>query len=42
MIKITLDAAKEIIAGAEEEAKKIGVSMVIPVVNEGGNMVAAH
>lgn len=42
MSKITLDVAKEIIAGAEEEAKKIGVSMVISVVDEGGNMVAVH
>ncbi|MCG7335274.1 heme-binding protein [Sporosarcina sp. ACRSM] len=42
MSKITLDVAKEIIAGAEEEAKKIGVSMVISVVDEGGNMIAVH
>ncbi|OCA91973.1 GlcG/HbpS family heme-binding protein [Pseudobacillus wudalianchiensis] len=42
MIKITLDVAKEIIAGAEEEAKKIGVSIVISAVDEGGSMVAVH
>lgn len=42
MNKITLDLAKEIIAGAEEEAKKIGVSMVISIVDDGGNMVAVH
>ena len=42
MNKLTLDLAKEIIAGAEEEAKKIGVSMVISVVDEGGNLIAVH
>lgn len=42
MNKITLDLAKKIIAGAEEEAKNIGVSMVISVVDEGGNLVAIH
>ena len=42
MSKITLDLAKNIIAGAEEEAKKIGVSMVISVVDEGGNLIAIH
>ncbi|MEH7125422.1 MULTISPECIES: GlcG/HbpS family heme-binding protein [unclassified Bacillus (in: firmicutes)] len=42
MSKITLELAKEIIAGAEEEAKRIGVSMVISVVDEGGNLIATH
>lgn len=42
MSKITLDLAKKIIAGAEEEANKIGVSMVISVVDEGGNLIAIH
>ncbi|WP_144462393.1 GlcG/HbpS family heme-binding protein [Siminovitchia fortis] len=42
MNKITLDLAKEIIEGAEEEAKKIGVSMVISVVDDGGNLIAIH
>ena len=42
MSKITLDLAKEIIAGAEEEANKIGVSMVISVVDDGGNLIAIH
>ena len=42
MNKVTLDLAKEIIAGAEEAAKKIGVSMVISVVDDGGNLVAVH
>ncbi len=42
MYKITLDVAKEIIAGAEEEAKNIGVAMVITVVDDGGNLIAIH
>ncbi|MDN7228518.1 heme-binding protein [Planococcus liqunii] len=42
MNKITLDVAKELIAGAEEEAKNIGVAMVITVVDDGGNLVAIH
>ncbi|EFV76396.1 heme-binding protein [Cytobacillus pseudoceanisediminis] len=42
MSKITLDLAKQIIAGAEEKAKRIGVSMVISVVDEGGNLIAVH
>ncbi|TWT00591.1 heme-binding protein [Planomicrobium sp. CPCC 101079] len=42
MYKITLDVAKEIIAGAEEEAKNIGVAMVISVVDDGGNLIAIH
>lgn len=42
MNEITLDVAKEIIAGAEEEAKMIGVSMVISVVDNGGNLIAVH
>lgn len=42
MSKITLDLAKKIIAGAEGEANKIGVSMVISVVDEGGNLIAIH
>jgi uncharacterized protein GlcG (DUF336 family) len=42
MNKINLEIAKEIIAGAEEEAKKIGVSMVISVVDDGGNLIAVH
>lgn len=42
MSKITLDLAKQIIAGAEEKAKRIGVSMVISVVDEGGNLIAVQ
>ncbi|MEW9674889.1 heme-binding protein [Lentibacillus sp. L22] len=39
---INLDVAKDLIAGAEEEAKKIGVQMVITVLDEDGNLVATH
>jgi uncharacterized protein GlcG (DUF336 family) len=39
---MTLDLAKEIITGAEEEANKIGISMVISVVDDGGNLIAVH
>ena len=42
MNKITLELAKEIIAGAEEEANKLGISMVISVVDDGGNLMAIH
>ncbi|MED4207379.1 heme-binding protein [Neobacillus mesonae] len=42
MSKVTLELAKELIAGAEAEAKKIGVTMVISVVDEGGNLIAVH
>ncbi|SFE50779.1 GlcG/HbpS family heme-binding protein [Alteribacillus iranensis] len=39
---ITLEEARKIIEGAEQEAKQIGVSMVIAIVDEGGNFVAKH
>lgn len=42
MNKITLELAKKVIAGAEEEANKLGISMVISVVDDGGNLVAIH
>lgn len=42
MVKMNLDLAKELIAGAEKEAEKIGVSMVISVMDEGGNLIAVH
>ncbi|WP_026961075.1 GlcG/HbpS family heme-binding protein [Alicyclobacillus herbarius] len=42
MAEITLDIAKRLIERAESEARKIGVSMVIAVVDEGGNFVACH
>ncbi|SDI32936.1 Uncharacterized conserved protein GlcG, DUF336 family [Alteribacillus persepolensis] len=42
MSKLTLDLAKKIISAAEKEATDIGVSMVITVLDDGGNLVAAH
>ncbi|MFC3039693.1 heme-binding protein [Virgibacillus xinjiangensis] len=42
MSKITLDLATKIIAAAEKEAADIGVSMVITVLDDGGNLVATH
>lgn len=42
MTNITLELAKEIIAGAEQEANKLGVSMVVSVVDNGGNLIAIH
>lgn len=42
MSKVNLEAAKKIIAAAEEEAADIGVQMVITVLDDGGNLVASH
>lgn len=42
MSKVNLEAAKKIIARAEEEAANIGVQMVITVLDDGGNLVASH
>ncbi|RDW19739.1 GlcG/HbpS family heme-binding protein [Oceanobacillus chungangensis] len=42
MSKINLEIAKQLIEGAEKEAQKIGVQMVISVVDEGGNLIAVH
>ncbi|MBI0579947.1 MULTISPECIES: GlcG/HbpS family heme-binding protein [Bacillaceae] len=42
MGKMTLELAKKLIESSETEAKKIGVSMVIAIVDEGGNFVACH
>lgn len=42
MSQITLQAAKKMIESAENEAKRIGVPMVISVVDEGGNFIACH
>jgi uncharacterized protein GlcG (DUF336 family) len=39
-MNIDLEQALELIAAAKEEAKKIGVPMVIGVVDGGGNLVA--
>jgi uncharacterized protein GlcG (DUF336 family) len=42
MGKITLELAKGLIEEAEKEAKNLGIAMVITIVDEGGNLVAAH
>ena len=42
MAKMNLALAKKLIDGAEKEAENIGVSMVISVVDEGGNLIAVH
>ncbi|HET7580624.1 MAG TPA: heme-binding protein [Bacillales bacterium] len=42
MAQMNLELAKKLIGGAEEEAAKIGVQMVITVLDEGGNMIACH
>lgn len=42
MSKINLEVAKQLIDGAEKEAQKLGVQMVISVVDEGGNLIAIH
>lgn len=41
-VKMTLDIATKLIQAAEQEAKSIGVPMVITILDEGGNMVAQH
>src|SRR5690625_1152988 len=42
MENINLDMAQRIISGAEKEANKIGIQMVVSVVDNGGNLVATH
>ncbi|MFD1066000.1 GlcG/HbpS family heme-binding protein [Oceanobacillus locisalsi] len=42
MSKINLEIAKEVISGAEDEASKVGVQMVISILDEGGNLIATH
>lgn len=42
MNKLTLKMAKEIIEKAEQKANEIKISAVITVVDEGGNLIAAH
>lgn len=39
---MNLDLAKQLIDGAEAEASKIGVQMVISVLDDGGNLIATH
>ncbi|ASK64310.1 DNA polymerase III subunit delta' [Virgibacillus phasianinus] len=40
--EMTLDLAKKLIDGAEKEAKKIDVPMVVSIMDEGGNLIAVH
>ena len=42
MEKLSLETAKTLIEAAEQEAKKLGVAMVISVADDGGNLVAVH
>ncbi|QKY69887.1 heme-binding protein [Lentibacillus sp. CBA3610] len=42
MSKVNLELAKQLIDGAEKESQKIGVNMVITVLDEGGNLIATH
>lgn len=42
MSELNLDFAKKIIEGAEAESEKIGVQMVISVLDDGGNLIATH
>jgi len=42
MSKMNLELAKQLIDGAEKESQKIGVNMVITIVDEGGNLIATH
>lgn len=42
MENVNLKMAQKVIAGAEKEAAKIGVQMVITVMDNGGNLVAKH
>lgn len=42
MSQITLELAKKMMENAEKEANKIGVPMVISILDEGGNFVACH
>ena len=40
--KLNLEVAKKLIESAEAEAKSLGVSMVITILDEGGNLIAKH
>ncbi|WP_158738281.1 heme-binding protein [Alteribacillus sp. YIM 98480] len=42
MNKLTLADAKKIVEGAEQKSNEIGISMVISVVDEGGNLIVSH
>lgn len=40
--EITLDVAKKLIKGAERKARELGISEVIAITDEGGNLIACH
>ncbi|WP_082235340.1 GlcG/HbpS family heme-binding protein [Halobacillus massiliensis] len=42
MDQINLELAKKLIESAENEAEKLGIPMVISIVDEGGNFIACH
>lgn len=42
MSKVNLEVARRIIEAAEKKAEELKVSMVISVVDEGGNLIATH
>ena len=42
MEKLTLEVAEKIVKGAQAEAQKLSVQMVISVVDEGGHLIATH
>ena len=42
MTALNLEIAKKLIESAEEEANRLGVKMVISVLDEGGNLIATH
>lgn len=39
---LNLNDAKTLIEAAEQESQNIGVSMVISIMDEGGNLIATH
>ncbi|WP_184403494.1 GlcG/HbpS family heme-binding protein [Geomicrobium halophilum] len=42
MSTLDLNTAKTLIEAAEREAQNLGVSMVISILDEGGNLIATH
>jgi uncharacterized protein GlcG (DUF336 family) len=42
MVKLTLEAAKRLLAVAEQKARQMGLSSDIAIVDEGANLIAFH
>ncbi|WP_053376469.1 GlcG/HbpS family heme-binding protein [Paenibacillus sp. FJAT-27812] len=42
MVKLTLEAAKQLLAVAEQKARQMGLSSDIAIVDEGANLIAFH